>query len=229
MIASDTAIFHVQTRKNLGKSVKQLRKKGFTPINLYGMNLPSQSLSLNTKELEQQLKESESGLVYLHPEDENKKTPALIDEVVRHPIKGDLLHVSFKRVSLKEKVVTEVPVVLEGESEVSDATVLQLVDFLEVECLPTEIPESIVVQLETLTEVGQVVTIQDLISQTKLQIVCEEDQLENPVVLLQGASEEVEEEESEPIETEIIGKGKSEESAEADEKKAEESESESES
>ena len=106
-------------------------------------------------------------------------------------------------------MTTEVSITLEGESSVPDSNVLQVLDSVEVESLPTEIPETIIVDLSQLTEIGQAISIQDIIKSSGFTIVCEEDQLENPVVLLQEMR--AEEEEVEPTETEIIGKGKSEE------------------
>ena len=203
--------FHVHERKVFGKAAKKLKKDGLIPANIYGLNQESVPISLDKKVLEKQLKLSESGLVYLELDDQKKPIPALIDLVERHVLTTDLQHITFKRVSLTEKVVTDVELVLEGENSVPNATVLQVLDTLEVESLPTEIPESIKIDISELTEVGQVITIKDLIDRTKLAIVCEEDQLEDPVVLLQEVKEEVEEESSEPQETIITGKGKADE------------------
>ena len=201
--------FHVQERKLLGKKVTKLRREGLIPANVYGMNQDSVAVSLDKKEVEKQLKHSETGLVYLELADTKKTIPTLIDLVERHPMTTDLLHISFKRVNLTEKVVTDVELILEGENSVPNATILQVLDSLEVESLPTAIPESISIDISKLTEIGQVVTIKDLLEQTKLTIICEEDQWDNPVVLLQEVKEEVvEEEPTEPVETIIIGKGK---------------------
>lgn len=210
--------FHVHERKIFGKAAKKLKQAGLIPANIYGLNQESVSISLDKKMVEKQLKVSETGLVYLELDDQKKPIPVLIDLVERHVLTTDLQHITFKRVSLTEKVVTDVELVLVGENSVPNATVLQVLDTLEVESLPTEIPESIKINISELTEVGQVITIKDLIDRTKLAIVCEEDQLEDPVVLLQEVKEEVEEESTEPQETIIIGKGK------ADEEKDEEAE-----
>ncbi len=203
--------FHVHKRTIFGKATKKLKQAGLIPANIYGLNQDSLPISLDKKAIEKQLKLSETGLVYLELEDQKKPIPALIDLVERHVLTTDLQHITFKRVSLTEKVVTDVELVLEGENSVPNATVLQVLDTLEIESLPTEIPESIKIDISELIEVGQVITIKDLIDRTKLAIICEEDQLENPVVLLQEVKEEVEEESTEPQETIITGKGKSDE------------------
>ncbi len=210
--------FHVHERKIFGKAAKKLKQAGLIPANIYGLNQESVSISLDKKMVEKQLKVSETGLVYLELDDQKKPIPVLIDLVERHVLTTDLQHITFKRVSLTEKVVTDVELVLEGENSVPNATVLQVLDTLEVESLPTEIPESIKIDVSELTEVGQVITIKELINRTNLAIVCEEDQLDDPVVLLQEVKEEVEEESTEPQETIIIGKGK------ADEEKDQEAE-----
>lgn len=209
--------FHVHERKIFGKAAKKLKQAGLIPANIYGLNQESVSISLDKKMVEKQLKVSETGLVYLELDDQKKPIPVLLDLVERHVLTTDLQHITFKRVSLTEKVVTDIELVLEGENSVPNATVLQVLDTLEVESLPTEIPESIKIDISELTEVGQVITIKNLIDRTKLAIICEEDQLEDPVVLLQEVKEEVEEESVEPQETIITGKGK------ADEEKDDES------
>jgi large subunit ribosomal protein L25 len=173
--------FHVHERKIFGKAAKKLKQAGLIPANIYGLNQESVSISLDKKMVEKQLKVSETGLVYLELDDQKKPIPVLIDLVERHVLTTDLQHITFKRVSLTEKVVTDVELVLVGENSVPNATVLQVLDALEVESLPTEIPESIEIDISELTEVGQVITIRDLIDRTKLAIVCEEDQLEDPV------------------------------------------------
>ncbi|MCA9372573.1 50S ribosomal protein L25 [Candidatus Woesebacteria bacterium] len=201
--------FHVQERTLVGKAAAKLKKDGLVAGNVYGLNQDSTAISLKRKEVEKILSDSESGLVYLKIGEGDKKIPTLIDEVVFHTLTRELQHVVFRRVSLKEKVTTEVSITLEGESSVPDSNVLQVLDSVEVESLPTEIPETIIVDLSQLTEIGQAISIQDIIKSSGFTIVCEEDQLENPVVLLQEMR--AEEEEVEPTETEIIGKGKSEE------------------
>ncbi len=199
--------FHVLERKLFGKAVKKLKREGYVPANVYGLNQESLSLVLEKKAVEKQLKHSESGLVYLDLSDQNKTIPALIDVVDRHVMTNELQHVSFKRVNLTDKVVTDIELILEGENTVPNTTILQVLNSVEVESLPTAIPDPIVIDVTKLTEVGQVITIKDLIDQTRLAIVCDEDQLENPVVLLQEVKEEVEEETTEPQETIITGKG----------------------
>lgn len=202
--------FHVQQRTLVGKAAAKLKKDGLVAGNIYGLNQDSTAISLKRKEVEKILVDSESGLVYLKIGESDKKIPTLIDEVVFHTLTRELQHVVFRRVSLKEKVTTEVSITLEGESDVPDSTVLQVLDSVEVESLPTEIPETIVVDLSQLTEIGQAISIKDIISSSGFSIICEEDQLDSPVVLLQEMrAEEEEVEESEPVETEIIGKGKS--------------------
>lgn len=210
--------FHVEQRKLLGKRAAKLKNEGKLLGNVFGLKQESIALQLDKKEVEKQLKHSDAGLVYLSIDGAQKSVPVLIDQVDRDVITGALLHLSFRRVNLTEKVVTEVEVRLVGENDVPESTVLQTLDSLEVESLPTDIPEAIELDISELTEVGQTITIQDVITKTGLAIVCDEEALESPVLVLQEFVEEVEPEASEePVETEVIGKGKKDEDGESTE------------
>lgn len=213
--------FHVQKRLIDGANLQVLRSQQLVPGNIYGLRQPSQAIALQLKEIASYLKDSEGGLVYLVAEDKST-TPALVDDVARHPVSGDLQHVVFRRVSLKEAVTSEVAIELVGENDVPETTVVQVVDSVEVESLPTDIPESLEVDISTLTEPGQVVTFAQLQLPKGVALVLEEERMADPVVLLQEFKEEVEEVVVEETQVEAGSEGEEQpdESAPADEKQS---------
>lgn len=188
--------FHVRERSLMGKKVSQLRKSGYVPANIYGLGKDSMAIDCEQGPFEKLLRDhGEQGLMYLMVGDDKKKVPVLIDEVDYHPLTQVPQHISFRRVSLKEAVETEVPLEIIGEADIKNAMVEQVRDSLPIKALPTEIPDSIRIDISSLTKVGDSVMVSDLLIDTsKIEILLSEDELESPLVLVQEIQEEPEEE-----------------------------------
>lgn len=197
-------IISAEPRNVLGKKIASLRKDGWVPANLFGLHQPSLAIQVNGKEFNKQLAANpDVNLVYVSVAGEsNSPTPALVDEVVMHPVTAGVQHIAFRRVSLKEKVTTEVPIELVGEVDVPETTVVQVLDEIEVEALPTNIPEKIEVNIESLKEAGDAILINQLVyDREKIALVATEEELTQPVVILQAVVEEVEEVAEEVVES----------------------------
>ena len=184
------------TARTAGDKTSALKHTGYTPGNIFGLQKNSEAISVQTRELQQFIKnEGTNGLLYLRSGDTAKEQPVLIEEVQQHPVTGEINHISFKRVNLKQKIVQEVPVRLEGSFEVKDATVLLVRDALEIEALPTDLLEEFVIDISKLTEVGQEVRVSDLVYDKSIITVQVDEEDENPLLaLVQEVKEVVEEE-----------------------------------
>jgi large subunit ribosomal protein L25 len=168
----------VQKREITGRKVKQLRRTGIIPGNVFGKAIESTSISVVSSDFDKVYKEAgETGLVDLQLDD--KKHPVLISNVHIDPVTSAVLHVDFHEVNLKEKVTATVPVEITGESPIEkngEGTVVQQLQEIEVEALPTDLPESFIVDVSILTEVDQAIYIKDLVfDRTKIEVQAEED------------------------------------------------------
>lgn len=155
-----------------GRKVKSLRHTGQIPANIYGKKVKSLAVSLNEKEfLSLFAKAGETGLVELIIDSE--KRPVLIHQVQYHPVTSALLHVDFFQVDLKEKVTTKVPIILIGEAAaVKDkvGVLLTLLSEVEVEALPSDLPDKIEAEVSLLKDVGQTLLISTLTVSDKVKI-----------------------------------------------------------
>ncbi|MBI4100643.1 50S ribosomal protein L25 [Candidatus Microgenomates bacterium] len=155
-----------EKRKTLGKKVKNLRKQGVLPANLYGKSIKSESLQLPGLDFEKLFKEAgETGLVELTLVGEEKSRPVLIHNLQRDPISGLVLHADFYQVDLKEKVKSMVPIEIVGEAlAVKDkkGVLLQTLTEIEIEALPTDLPENFQVDITNLVDVDQEIKVEDL-------------------------------------------------------------------
>jgi large subunit ribosomal protein L25 len=157
-------VLQATRRGILGKKVKTLRREGKLPANIYGKGLKSIAIQINTKDFESVYKEvGETGLIDLILDGEAH--PVLIKSVqMKYPLHTPL-HVDFHQVNLKEKVKAMIPIALVGEAKaVTDkiGTLIQLINEIEVEALPTDLPERIEVNVEHLANLNEQITVSDL-------------------------------------------------------------------
>ncbi len=154
-----------EKRDLVGRKVKNLRKEGKTPATVYGKDIKSVSLTVGHDAFVKVYAEAgETGLVELSVGGEVR--PVLIHTVQKDAVKNNLLHVEFYQVDLKEKVHAKVPVEFTGVSAAQTNKVgvlLTIADEVEVEALPTDLPEKIMVDVSHLAEVDAEVKVKDLV------------------------------------------------------------------
>lgn len=186
--------FTVQPRAD--QKAKQLRREGVVPANIFGGG-DSIAIQLGAIEFRKLYEEvGETGLVYMQVDGDKEQHPVLVEEVQTDPVGGDLIHVSFKQVNLTEKIEANVPVETVGEFDVPQGVLVVVKDEIEVEALPTDLPEKFVVDVSTLTEIGQMITLADLdYDRSKVELILGEEGEEEPVVIVQEQREEEPEEE----------------------------------
>lgn len=153
-----------EIRKEVGKRTQKLRKQDLIPATVYGRDVKSVSLSMPAKDFMKVYGQAgETGLVDLKFGSESLHT--LISDVQFHPLTRLPLHVQFHAVKLTEKLKANVPLELIGESPAvvnNIGILLQTLNEVEVEALPTDLPEKIEIDVTALLEVGQQISVGDL-------------------------------------------------------------------
>ncbi len=205
----DKHTISAQPRTITGRAVKQLRSQGLVPANIFGRDLASQTIQLNSKEFFKLYKKvGESALYYLQVEGDKAEHPVLVKDIVIHPVSGQLLHVSFHQVDLKQKVATKVPVELVGESPAQKdglGVLVQQLDTVEIEALPTDIPEKIQLDIAGLVEVGSALHVSDIsVNTSKVTILTEGGAL---IVQISALAKEEVAEVVAPVEGEVPAEG----------------------
>ncbi len=203
-----------QKREIIGKQVKQLRRQGLIPAILYGHRREPFPLQIEERSLRRVLERVGSHhLITLRVGDDKEPRMTLAREVQLDPITHTLLHVDFYEVVMTEKITTEVPLVFIGQSPVierREGILVRGLDSVEVECLPSNLIESIEVNLEDLVEIDQAITVDDLTVDADLEVLTDKEEVVAQILPLR-AVEEVEEivevaEEVVPSEVEIISR-----------------------
>jgi len=179
----------------------RLRRRGLTPAVLYGRGEPNVLLSVRESDLDQILQEH---AFICRLECDAQTDHVQVNAIQMDALGDDIVHADFMRISLTETVTMSVPVVLRGEAPaVGAGGVLDIVMHeLEVECLPTAIPDRIEADVSGL-HVGDSLRIGDLDLPEGVAPVAEEEEV---VITVVAAAEEEEEEELEEVvaEPEVI-------------------------
>ena len=169
----------VEKRAVVGKKVRKLRKEGILPANIYGKEFKSTSVQVPIKDFEKVFNIAhETGLVDIAID--SQTIPVLIHNVQIDPRSQAPVHADFFKVNLKEKITAKVPVVAVGESKaVLDKVGLleQPLSEIEVEALPTDLPEKIEVNVENLAQVNDQIIVSDVKAPEGVTILTETSQL----------------------------------------------------
>jgi large subunit ribosomal protein L25 len=211
----DKVVLKASKRDVIGKQVKALRRAGKLPAVLYGRHV-DEPLAIVLEQREAALaltRVSSSSLVTIDVD--GVEYPALVREKQRDFIKNRLLHVDFLAVSLTEKLTAWVGIELSGLSlAVKDfnAILVPGLDQIEVECLPADLPEKIVVDISALDKVGASIHVSDLVLSDKVKVLSSPTEM---LVIATAAKVEEVVETGAPVaaveEPEVIEKGKKEE------------------
>lgn len=162
----DRLSLQAEERSLLGKKVKNLRKDGKLPAHVFGKGLDSEVVAVNTSDFLKTFHlAGETGLIDLKVGSE-KVRPVLIREVQHDPISGLPIHIDFYQVNLSVKVKVPVPLVLIGEQPESvhlgETIILQTLNEVSVEALPTDLIEKIEVDISILKNVDDAITLASL-------------------------------------------------------------------
>ncbi len=209
-------------RNAVGSSAaRKLRVAAQIPGVVYGMNEEPRAITVAERDLIRILHAHHGrvGLLDLLIEGETAQPlPAVLKELQRHPVTRKILSVDFQRVSLTEKIRAQVAVNTIGTaSGVKSGGILELLlHEVEIECLPTDLPEAVTVEVSAL-EIGDALPASALVLPPTVTLLTPPDE---PLVTVVPPKVEAEEVPAAPAaevaEPEVIGRG-----AEAEEEEAE--------
>jgi large subunit ribosomal protein L25 len=207
-----------ESRTQSGKNVnRRLRTKGLIPGVLYGAKKETIPVSVSHKEIHAILRSAKGENTLFDLDLGGKKRKVILKEFQVEPLKGALLHADFYEVALDKILAVKVHVELTG-TPVGVKVQGGIVDFvtreLEVECLPTEIPDKITLDISAL-EMGKHLRVSDLQVPPKVTILTHPDVVVVHVVapraeeeVAPAAAEVVAAEGAVAAEPEVIKKGK---------------------
>ena len=222
-------------REEIGKSkIGALRKNDFVPAVVYGRGEKTLTIKCNRSQLIKFLHAHHGGeniVITLRVSDSNSENksimekPVLIKDMQYDPLRDDILHIDFHQISLTEKIKTKIPIESKGEAigvKKEGGILAHILWELEIECLPTEIPEKIEVDVSNLA-IGQSIQVGNLNVPEGIKVLSDQEgivfMVEHPKkveeVVAPGAVEAEAGVAAAPTEPEVIKKEKKEKEEEA--------------
>jgi large subunit ribosomal protein L25 len=206
-MASTTTKLNVNSRDAQGsRAVRRLRRSGRVPGVLYGGGAEALGFDADARELRHAL--AGSGAVLDLSIDGGKPTPVVLKEAQRHPVRGETVHIDLLRVRLDQAISAVVPLELTGIDDapgVKEGGILeQITRELNVEALPTAIPESIVHEVGDM-QIGDTILVAALTPPDGVTLL--DDAEETVVATLSPPRLQSETAEEIEAETEVVGEG----------------------
>ncbi|MBI4087222.1 MAG: 50S ribosomal protein L25 [Candidatus Liptonbacteria bacterium] len=199
----------VKPREKFGKAVKQLRRAGLIPAELYGHGTKNIHVSVPVREFAKVFKEAGTNTVVNLLVD-GKKQPVLIQDIERNYLSDEIAHIDFYQVRMDEKLKAKIPLEFVGESPAvkEKAGILnKAMTEIEVEALPSDLPHRFSVDLSRLLDLNQSMYVKDIAVPKGVEVlvdpetvvatitppVAEEEKIEAPVVDVTAVKVETEE------------------------------------
>src|SRR5699024_8035992 len=176
---------------------KQIRHVGFISAGVYGKYKEKQTIKVESMELLKTVRDEGRNAIISFTIDGGDTADVMLHDFQTDPVKRELIHADFYIVNMTEEMDVEVSITIEGEPVVTkECGILQQpMHMLQVRAKPRDIPEEIVVNVESL-EIGDSISVSDVKETDKFEILDDEDA--TLVTIL--APEEEEEEETEGTE-----------------------------
>lgn len=159
-------VLSVEARNKTGKGIcRQLRRDGLLPGIVYGKGMDPVPVTIKPKELDAATagEGGHNNLITLKGGGSLDGNTVIVADVNRDPLKGIVRHVDLHKINLTDKIRIHVPLNLVGTAAgVKEGGLLDIaMHAIEVECLPTQIPEHIDVDVTPLT-IGHSIHVGDL-------------------------------------------------------------------
>lgn len=164
-MSNEIVTLRAEPRKETGKSAtRQLRRSGGLPAVVYGDYSEPLALTVDNHEFERLMARIHAATTVVSLEVEGAEPQqVLIREIQRHPFRADFLHVDFLKVRAGQKIKVQVPLHLVGVAAGIEAggIMQQTRHELEVECIPSEIPSELTVDVSAM-QIGDSLHIGDI-------------------------------------------------------------------
>lgn len=217
MITQETVNAVAREGKFNKNAARRVRAKGKVPAVVYGAAQPAVAVEVDPRQIQKILHSAAGHNSIFDLAVAGSTAKVMIVDWQYEPIKGNLIHIDFKRIALDKPIRVEVPIQLTGVAigvKTQGGIMDQMLREVEIECLPGDIPANIGVDVTNLT-FGMVLRVSDLPHSGSLRFLTPE---ETPVAHVVSIKEEVvatPEAEAAvagaaPAEPEVVKKGKTE-------------------
>lgn len=185
--------------RDMTTKAKALRRKGQIPGVVYGHGYAPRAIQFDRLSIRRAIGQAGSSrIITFTIEGEPEEHMVLMRDVQRDPVSARLLHVDLYKVLAGEEIRNMVPLVLVGRAPVEElgATVAQILDEIEVQCLPVDMPAAIECDVSVLHDLHDHLTVGDLVIPANVTVLTDLDADIVQMAIPRGIEEEEEAEEA---------------------------------
>ena len=164
----------MEERSALGTgSARAMRRNGKIPANYYYHGEANQNLAIDKKAFYQAM---HSGQRVFEMDLNGNTVYAMIKAAQYHPVTEEVMHIDLMRVRRTEKMTFSIPVILEGEAlgTSEGGIVTKVTTAIELECYPTDVPESVTIDISEL-ELHSTLTAVEILLPEDVSLISPED------------------------------------------------------
>jgi large subunit ribosomal protein L25 len=177
-MSSEEIILKLQKREVVGKGLARIRKDGQVPAVVHDHGKPSIIVMGSYPDISKVFAKAGKH----HPvqlDIDGKKETVIIKEVDVNPVKNTMSHVVFQAIRQDEKVETEVPIKMEGDAPAQKTGLMVIINTssVEVEALPRDLPDELIVDITKLEQIGDRVLVSDLVVPSGVTVLTEPETL----------------------------------------------------
>ena len=142
-----------QLREDIGTGMaKKIRRDNMVPGIVYSKGEETRHLNVDQLEFIKVFRKvGTSSLMEL--DFDNEVVPAIVKSVQRDPVKGQVIHIDLQKLDMNEKINLTVPLTLLNKDSIAlqPSVLMQMLDSIDIECLPGDIPEEIAIDVSAMT------------------------------------------------------------------------------
>lgn len=205
---ADHPQLRAEPRELTGKKSRRLRHEGILPATVYGFQMEPRNIQMSAHEFSGVLRKAGRTQVLDLCVGSSAPMPVLIRSTQIDPKRNHIIHVEFYRPNMRANVQTSVPVNFTGESPAvqEGGIFLALLDHLDIESLPDNVPNALDVDISSIAEINGAIHVSDVVPPNNVVITTPGDEVlakVNPPVAEEVLEQAVED--TEPLPAELGG------------------------
>lgn len=172
--------------------VKKLRAEGHIPAVVYSSRMDSEHVTVPEKEIRASLKRNPHAILNVTLPSKTKH-PVIVHQVQKDCLTGQLLHIDFLQINMKEQLDTSIAVHFTGEAKgTKEGGILQIETHeVMIRCMPNKLPEHLAIDISNLS-IGEHITISDLEVPKHVEVLSDPETILVTILGMQKLDEAVE-------------------------------------
>jgi large subunit ribosomal protein L25 len=161
---ADRVQLQAEQRELHGKKVRRLRKQGILPATVYGHHVEPQTIQVDAHDFRTAFRAAGNTQLLDLVIGSERPRPVFVRQTGYDAKRNTIVHIEFFQANLREKITTHIPLTVVGDSPaVRDGGILlQVLDHVDVESLPQDVPEALEVDISGISEINGAVHVGDL-------------------------------------------------------------------